>query len=164
VAYYVCSNFFVLDYFVRIYSLLRLLDDDHFVKAVTRLSLHSWVLNPFSYFGDDLGSRLISAKGSGGLILVWWLCNASLYGLGSEAALSLPGIALQGLFLGVGLATMLGINRVFFIVLERSKTIHDQLYKRLAATRLERSLLTIAGIGVGGAICYFTQLSGLLKA
>lgn len=161
VAFYLCINLVLLDHLWRVGDLINLTDEAHLSKMISRIALHPWTLNPFSYFGDAIPSRLHSAKGFGALIVVWWVANSSLYCL-SRNVMSPLGLLLQGTFLGIGLASMLAINRVFSIVLKRTEISDPMLHEKLKATRIERSLLTFAGIGLGGFFAFITQVAGRL--
>src|SRR5258708_2240833 len=56
VAFYLCVNLIALDHLWRIGDLLVLTDDSHLTRVVSRIALHPWTLNPFSYFGEAISS------------------------------------------------------------------------------------------------------------
>ena len=152
VIFYVFVNAKVLDLLLRIGDLMSLLDDEHLAEGLTRVAVHSFIANPFSYFGSSFFARAHSAKGFGLLIVVWWIANSSLFTLANGQTLSTQ--ALMGVFLAVGLGSMLAISRGYSIIIERVKSVDTQLYEILHATRVERSLLTFVGIIGGGFIAF----------
>ena len=155
---YIIVNLAVLDSLLRIGDLFQLVDSQNMPKAISRVALHPWTLNPFSYFGSGFVARFHSAKGFGALIVVWWVGNSSIYSF-TDAPNSLLALLLQGAFLVVGLSSMAAINRVYAIVLSRTKRHHSKIHDQLKATRAERNLCAFAGIGIGAAFAYATQFS-----
>jgi hypothetical protein len=51
--------------FWRVYSILSLLDSDHFLEGFTTLATHNWILNPFSFFGESVVARAHSVASYG---------------------------------------------------------------------------------------------------
>ncbi len=149
--FYIFINLFALEVFLRIGDMLKLSDSASFQVSLSRLMLHSWFANPFAYFGDSLPSKVYSAKGFGLLIVVWWTGNASLYTL-TDDLLSNLAISIQGLFLIVGLGSMLAIYRVDNIVLDRLKAIDPTVADQLQKAFTVRRLFSFLGIGLGGLI------------
>ena len=156
VLFYLVINLSVWDRFQRIGDLFDQLDGRNFKKGFTKLTLHSWIINPFSHFGNSTVSRINSAKGFGLLISVWWLCNSSLYAL-SDNYMNLIGLSLQGIFLLIGLASMRSIIRIEKGIEERLRSIDKTTYELLKSRKLERSIITFLGIALGGAIWSITQ-------
>jgi hypothetical protein len=148
---YVCANLFILIYFFRIGDILRRVDDEIFLVALTKLCAHKWAANPFAFFGVTPFAKIHGSCGFGLLIVVWWIGNASLYAL-SDHAFSRGGLLLQGLFLGIGLASMFAVQRVLPIVLKRLETVSPELLAEVKATMPYRAVLTFTGIGAGGLI------------
>lgn len=148
---YLIANMTLLILFLRVGDLLVLLDASHVVKGTTALATHSWVLNPFSFFGTSSVARFHSAEGYGLLIAMWWLCNASLSTLMDDKRNRAARLAL-GLFLAIGLGSMLAMNRVYGIVLEGLRTTAPTLYTAALSTSVERSVGNGLGIVVGGLI------------
>ena len=157
VAFYLVINMVILDRLLRIGDLLSLTRDAYLARQLTRIAVHPWLLSPFAYFGQNIVSRLHAAKGFGVLIVAWWLCNSSLYAL-SDNALTPVGVALQAIFLVIGLMSMGAINRTFAIVLLRTKVSYPELHAELRRTARERTALTVAGIVIGGVIAFVTQM------
>nr|VFK23175.1 MAG: hypothetical protein BECKMB1821G_GA0114241_100418 [Candidatus Kentron sp. MB]VFK28350.1 MAG: hypothetical protein BECKMB1821I_GA0114274_100617 [Candidatus Kentron sp. MB]VFK74214.1 MAG: hypothetical protein BECKMB1821H_GA0114242_100235 [Candidatus Kentron sp. MB] len=100
IIFYLTINLAVLDRLLRISDLVKLADDENFHDAFSRLALHPWMLNPFSYFGASMMARAHSAKGFGALIIIWWICNSSLYSLANNpiTQLVLSDSCFKGLF------------------------------------------------------------------
>lgn len=155
VGFYLIVNITVLERFLRLADLVALTDEANLKEAVSRLGVHPWVLNPFSYFGLGMLARTHSAKGLGSLIVVWWVCNSSLYSL-AHNVLTPVGILIHVTFLGAGVASIFSINRVFSVVLERTERLEPELYQSLRATKIERTVCAIAGIGLGALIAVLT--------
>ena len=124
-----------------------MIDDQTFPVAVTKLATHKWLANPFSFFGEAPLANIYASSGFGLLIILWWIGNASLYSL-SDDPFSLIGTFVQGVFLAIGLASMLAIQRVMPVVLRRIETLSPSLHAEVVATIPYRSAMTFAGIGV----------------
>ena len=150
-ALYLMGNMRILILFLRLGDLLALLDPTQVVKGVTTLATHSWVLNPFSYLGASWVARFHSAEGYGLLIATWWLCNASLSTLMDDKH-NRPARILLGLFLTIGLGSMLAMNRVNLVVLDSLRASAPALYAAASRTVTERLVGNTLGIVVGGLI------------
>lgn len=148
---YLIANMTILILFVRVGDLVGLLDPSHVVKGITTLATHSWVLNPFSYFGASGVARFHSADGYGLLIATWWLCNASLSTLMDDKR-SRAAQILLGLFVAIGLGSMLAMNRVYEAVLDCLRASAPTLYAAVSGTAIERGVGMGLGIVVGGLI------------
>lgn len=150
-ALYLIGNMTLLILFLRVGDLMLLLDPSHVVKGTTTLATHSWVLNPFSYFGSSGVARFHSSEGFGLLIATWWLCNASLSTLMDDKS-SRAAQVLLGLFLAIGLGSMLAMNRVYEVVLDSLRASAPALYAAATDTAIERVVGNGLGIVVGVAI------------
>jgi hypothetical protein len=148
---YLLANMAILILFLRIADLIVLLDATHLTKGVTTLETHSWVLNPFSYFGGSGIARLHSSEGYGLLIATWWLCNASLSTLMDDKRHRFAQLLL-GLFLLIGLGSMSAIQRVYGVVVERLHASEPELYRGVTDVITDRSIGAVLGIVVGGVI------------
>lgn len=157
-ALYLIANVAFLILVLRIGDLIALLDRNHTIEGITTLATHKWVLNPFSYFGKSGIARLHSGEGFGLLIATWWLCNGSLYTLMDEKK-NRRATVLLVLFLGIGLTSMLAIQRVYMILLECLKSTAPNLFAEMSATSFERTVATFLGIVVGSLI--FTAVNVL---
>jgi len=138
----------ILILFLRVGNLIQLLDQKNFLTGFTKLSAHPWVLNPFSYFGNSSVARLHSGEGYGLLIAIWWLCNTSLYTLMDDKKNRFAHILL-GLFLIIGLGSMVAIQHTNKMVLDKLNIAHPSLYNEFLATTMERTIATFLGIAVG---------------
>lgn len=134
--------------FLRLRHLLLLVDDKHFLEAFTTLSTYPWVLNPFSYYGSTSEAHILSSEGVGLLIVVWWLCNSSLYTLLEKQTNNT--IFLLILFLGIGLAALVTIEQTNILIANRMSRLDLQValdIRRLAPWRYAGNALGIlAGI------------------
>jgi hypothetical protein len=157
IVFYLFINLSVLEKLTRIGNLLRIINDDNLIKAISQISLYSFFANPFSYFGNSLSSRVTSSKGFGVLIVIWWVCNSSLYSL-SKNSMTFTGLLLQGMFLVIGIASMIMINMNSSFMLNRVKTINTEFYNELDKIEAERSIVTFICIGIGGVFAYITML------
>lgn len=153
---YLVGNMAILILFLRVGDLVALLDPGHVVKGVTELATHSWVLNPFSYFGTSGVARFHSAEGYGLLIATWWLCNASLSTLMDDKRNRAAHLLLS-LFLAIGLGSMLAMDRVYGIVLNALRAPAPALFTAVAHTVVERGIGNGLGIAVGGLIFVATN-------
>lgn len=95
------------------------------------------------------------------LIVAWWFANSSLFGLLDNAS-GLVATPLQGLFMAIGLGSMLAINRVYSITMSRAEAIAPDVYTKLKKTQVERSFATFAGIGIGGVVAVFVMVYRVL--
>lgn len=150
-ALYLIANMTILILFLRVGDLVLLLDPSHVVKGTTTLATHSWVLNPFSYFGGTAVARFHSPEGYGLLIATWWLCNASLSTMMDDKR-NRAAQLLLGLFLAIGLGSMLAMNRVYEVVLGSLRTSAPALYAAASGTAIDRGVGNGLGIVVGGLI------------
>jgi len=141
---YVAGSLVVLLLLWRIGSLLRMIGGDP--KAVTRLATHTWLLNPFSYFGPH---PFYNSLGYGCLIFLWWMCTASLSTL-TGGLLTKANIAQLIFFLSVGGLVVLAANRVGRIILcSKSPTISAAFYNSFAPLGHERVIAPIVGLVLG---------------
>jgi len=117
-AFYLFANLFILIQFLRIGDLVRSIERTNLQTALTKLVTHKWIANPFAFYGTLPSSMLHGSCGFGLLVVVWWIGNTSLYAL-ADTISSLSAILLQGLFLAIGLGSILAIRRVYSIIVER---------------------------------------------
>lgn len=153
---YLIANTAILILFLRVGDLVLLIKPSHSVKAATTLATQSWVLNPFGYFGGSAVARFHSAEGYGLLIAVWWLCNASLSTLMDDKRNRAAGLLL-GVFLAIGLGSMLAINRAYAVILGSLVTSAPALHAAVIETLPDRTVGTGMGILVGGLIFVATN-------
>lgn len=148
---FLVANMAVFILFLRIGSLLELLAPNYRIQGITALATDTWVLNPFSFFGTSAVARFHSGEGFGLLIVVWWLCNTALSTLMDDKS-NWRARFLLILFLGLGLASMLSIQRVYGISLNLLEEIDPQFYAAASRTISERIIGSYLGILVGGLI------------
>ncbi len=146
---YLMANTMILIYFLRIGDVVRLLEKDKIEEGVSKLATHSWLLNPFAFFGNGFVSEAHAAEGYGLLIAAWWLCHTSLFMLIEDKRLRVAQTLLY-FFLAVGIASMFAIYRVYGIVLSQLSAYNkDALYESIAGTATERFIGVFIGIIVG---------------
>jgi Na+/H+ antiporter NhaC len=63
----------------RLHEALRYIPDAQFKGAATQVVTHAWLLNPFSYFGDDLVQILFEVICCGLWSIIWWVGLLSIY-------------------------------------------------------------------------------------
>ena len=154
---YLILNLSILILFLRLGDLIGFLDDKHIVKGITQLATHRWILNPFAYFGNSTIAQVYSSEGFGLLIVVWWLCNASLSSLMDDKK-NWAANFLLGLFLMIGLASIWAIHRVFRIVLTSLGQSDIGLSGLVLETLDERTIGVILGIIVGVLIFFSVNM------
>jgi hypothetical protein len=148
-AVYLFANTLMIVLFLRVGDLLRLADEKTFPQAFTRLTTHTWIMNPYAYFGSVGVPRTYSCEGFGLLIVLWWFGNASLSTLIDGARQRRHAILISA-FLVLGFAGMLSIVRVFTIILERGSTsLPNDLCASFSSTLRLRSLSGLLGVGAG---------------
>ncbi len=114
-------------------------------------------MNPFAYFGGYGVTRLYNCEGFGLLIVMWWLCHASLTTL-VDGSLLRQHKTLIAVFLGVGLVAMLSVERVYDIILERgSRTLPKNLFESISSTAVERRFAIFLGIAAGALLFRILQ-------
>jgi hypothetical protein len=145
---YLVVNLAILIMFLRIGDLLWLADGGHIDEAVTRLAVHPWIMNPFSYFGTTFSAHSYAGEGLGLLIVTWWLCNSSLVTLVDEPQ-TRGYVILTTVFLLLGLGTMLSIERVYAIALNRLLQSGSHLHDYILRTAPERTFANFLSIAIG---------------
>ncbi|HEY4988174.1 MAG TPA: hypothetical protein VII09_00120 [Opitutaceae bacterium] len=143
---YLIANIVVLTLFLRIGDLFLLLDGPHTSAGFSMLATHTWILNPFSYFGRTLYARLLSAGGPGLLIFTWWLCTASLITLDDKR----HPFATKFIFGALNVLGFLSLSAILFDF----ETVAGQLeitdtIDRFRYTIIERMVGVLCGIGLG---------------
>lgn len=137
--------------FFRLGSVLGTLDNKSWNEGLSRLWIHAWIFNPFSFTGDSLLNRVVDSIGYGSLVLAWWFCLLSVSALADyedhprwfRFALVLPFAA--------GLVSMAAIQRIYGIVLLRTSTGGDPLARTFALSVSDRKIVVIA-CAIFGAI------------
>lgn len=155
---YLVGNCLILILLLRIGDLMRLLPREAVVEGFSTLSTHSWVLNPFSYFGPAMSSQLHATGGYGLLIVTWWLCNTALFTL-SDYERKRGARVLGVLFLLFGLTSMFAIHRVITIARVQLRVVAPDLESAFAATEMQRWAGAFLGILIG--ILLFTAAERL---
>lgn len=148
---YLIATMTVSILFFRIGNLVGLLDKEHFSEGVSVILAHEWILNPLSYFGTSTVGRLTSGEGLGLLVVVWWLCNASLYTLTDEKN-SRRGRVLLAIFLAVGTLAIGAIYRVHFTMRVQAVQFGDKIGNALQDTFSDRVLSFFVGSIAGVAL------------
>lgn len=158
VAVYLFANMIIIVLFLRLGDLFRLIDDRTFAQAVTRLTTHTWIMNPYGYFGGNYLTRTYSCEGFGLLIVLWWICHASLATLIDGRPTRVHRI-LIGVFLALGLSAMLAVQRVGWIVLSRApQLLPKSMTDSISSTLVERSVATYLAIGIGVLLFQATRI------
>ena len=161
IAAFLLANILVLNRIIRIGELLLVVAPATVHRAITKLALNSSIHNPFAFFGDSLLTRLHSSSGFGFLILIWWVCNSTVYALADDIYNPLA-LLLQGLFLALGLLSMGAINRVLRLMAKRLHEVGSDLYPSFEAMRSPRTFGSLVGIVGGGLIAFITQIARFL--
>lgn len=60
---YSLINLRVLDVLLRIGDLITMLEDDHFIDGISKMAVHSFIANPFSYFAMASWHAFTAARG-----------------------------------------------------------------------------------------------------
>jgi len=153
---FIVLNILVIDKLIRLRALVLLTPDAYVTKAVTRMATHPWAANPFAYFGAFGLSRYSANKGLSALILIWWVCNSSLFTL-TDDAMDPIGVLLQGAFLFLGISSIMLITKVYSAILSRAASIDQELFAALVATSFDRVLNMLLAFSIGGAFGIMTQ-------
>lgn len=148
-AIFIGVNFAALILFLRVADLLQLMTDDNAVTAITALGSHPWPFNPYAYFGDSAFSTAYSSVGYGCLIIIWWIGLSTLTLFQDPNANDIISRSVYGIFLVVGLLSMLAIQYVFLVVFRMLPALPPTLQSGIESTILPRTMATFAGIGVG---------------
>lgn len=157
-ALYLFANMVIVILFLRLSDLLMLIDDKGFAQAVTKLTSHTWIMNPYAYFGSTPSARSYSCEGFGILIVLWWICHASLSTL-ADGPQDRKQRILVGSFLLIGLGALYSVNRVFWIVLQRGRNLLPlQVFTSMRSTIPERGFAMFLGIGLGYFVFFVARL------
>lgn len=149
----------------RLHGLTLLMSPEYAVEGATKLTTHPWVLNPFCFTGSRY-SLLLSSVSLSILIVIWWLCNASLY-IFQDRKILLSWIPIAA-FLACGFVSLreiVHINRVVFETLNKSATLNQQAASDLqAAFKASQLALGLAGLlGAAAGWIISTLISNALK-
>jgi hypothetical protein len=130
---------------LRVRSVMSLLDDEHFLEGLTKLTANAWYLNPFSFFGN---SPLAYLHGTLSYFLFFTIVGLSAVPL---AALQLSAIRYRRtIFLlqaATGMAVAAAVWGVYSVVLGRLHGLNADLYSALASTFMGKNVcLTICPI------------------
>jgi hypothetical protein len=156
IAAFFLANVLALNRIARIGELLLAIAPATVDRAITRLALNSSIHNPFAFFGDSRFVRWHSSGGFGFLILIWWVCNSTIYALADDIK-SPAALFLQGLFLVIGLSALVTINKVIGLISQRLREVDSALYPSFEAMRLPRAVGCFLGIVGGFLIALLTQ-------
>ena len=154
---YLGITYIVWDRFHRLGSLLIALKDENFETGLSKVFIHTWILNPFSRIGTGLTSRIMNCKGFGSLSLIWWICNSSVYYLADDK-MNFIAIIIQFLFFTTGLATMSAYIRINNTIINRIERLNRKRYIEINEHRKERIALDIIGTILGIISCALTQI------
>lgn len=130
---YAFSSLGVVVFLLRIHELLRFTTGKNFNDAMVILFTHSWLLNPFAYFGGDILARIVSACGFALWIVIWQACMHSLIELRDEISdeeagkLNLP----LGIFITASGLTALTVIFIYITLVIRLFAIDTNLGKSL---------------------------------
>jgi hypothetical protein len=151
-------NIAAIFFFVRIADLLMIIESSSLSKALTIIGTHAWPFNPYAYFGNSLTSVVTSNCGYGALIAIWWLGLTALTLVQDDkAAIGFWIIVI--VFFAVGLISMGAIQLGFEIISVRLHELRDmELRNAIQSQAVPRTVLTLFGIGVGGAMFIISQL------
>jgi hypothetical protein len=146
---YLVANVAALTFFLRLGDLLRLVENEKFVEAFTRVAVHPWVLNPLSFFGsDERSTQIHSSCGWGLLVLTWWICNTSLATLMDDKR-SRVALALILAFVVVGIGSIVAILSAQQTIFTRLNDVAPQLREQVESARSLRRAGTFIGVAVG---------------
>jgi uncharacterized membrane protein YwzB len=137
--------------FLRIGDLLGLLGPEHLIEGLTVLFTHHWLLNPFTHFGDGRYARFQSATTEGTLIVVWWTLNASFHTL-TDKKRGRATLVVLFVFIAVGIATFISIERVHLIAIARAQECHMAIAADLMQAASDRSNVNLLALFLGGAV------------
>jgi hypothetical protein len=152
---YLAVNFALIILFVRLGELLLLLDNANFIDGLSKVTVHTWLLNPYSFFGYSIMSRSFSSLGYGLLIFCWWICYTSLFLL-RDGQETITTKTLPILFLVLGLLALIVIDRNYSIISLRLANVNPEFHNALIATRTERTIVGLVGIGLGVSFFIFS--------
>jgi len=80
--FFVVMNVVFYQYFRRVRLISRSSADDKKQEFLSALFFHPWILNPFGIYSDvDANKNILSGFHISFLVIIWWMCNMSLYAL-----------------------------------------------------------------------------------
>jgi hypothetical protein len=151
---YIFLNTAILILFLRLCFLVDLLGHGiESAKALDTIVTHSWILNPYSYFGKSLPAVLYASTTYGLLIVVWWFCFASLHALGDSPG-SYAQKLTEGIFLAIGVAAMGAMQWAGILMYLR---IDSDLrgYEGIHAVFVGKAIMSFVSIGLGAILFGF---------
>ena len=151
---YLFINTAIAFLFLRLVFLIELFKPgDGLQKALDTIATHSWILNPYSYFGDTLSALLYSSTTYGLLIIVWWFCFASLHALGNNPK-SLSQKTFEITFLLIGLASLLAMQWAGFLMYLKVDDGVD-VYHGINSIFIGKGIMSFVSIGIGVALFWW---------
>jgi hypothetical protein len=148
---YMFLNTAVLILFLRLALLIDLIPrGEEFRKALDTIATHSWILNPYSYFGASVPAILYSSTTYGLLIVVWWLCFASLHALGDSPK---PRVQrhTESAFLLIGLAAMGAMQWAGFVMYWKADA-GVRGYEGVNMVFVGKAIMSFVSIGLGAIL------------
>ena len=137
------TAFFVV--LVRLYGLIEALPDAQIPAAVTKILTHSWLFNPFAYFGDSPLYQFASLASLLALIAVWFLGPASLALPEAKRGRATGAAVFSVVFVALSISVLIVMQQVYFLLESRTAQVKPELSAALAA--LKESRLSVIGWG-----------------
>jgi hypothetical protein len=147
---FVLANLAIVIALLRMADLLKLLSDADFSDAVQKIMTHSFLFNPFSYFGTGLWTRVQSSIGYGLLIVCWWTCYTAIATLGNFS--SMPR-GLEVSFLGAGAVALTTVHRCLATIQGKLYKNDPQLAVGVIAMNRTRGICAVIG-ALGAELCF----------
>lgn len=148
---YIFLNAAILILFLRLALLVDLIPrGEEFRSALDTIATHSWILNPYSYFGASVPAILYASTTYGLLIVVWWLCFASLHALSDSPKPRVQQYT-ENAFLLIGLAAMGAMQWAGFSMYEKADA-GLRGYEGVHAVFVGKAIMSFVSIGLGGVL------------
>ena len=152
---YVLLNVAILILFLRLVFLIELIgDDQESYKAIESVFTHSWILNPYSYFGGSFPAVIYAATTYGLLIVVWWFCYASLHLLGGDHVVKYQKMT-EHLFLLIGLGSMGAMQWAGFKLYGKTGSSISG-YEGITSVFIGKIIMSFISIAIGGGLFALT--------
>ncbi len=139
---------------VRLYGLIEALPDAQILAAFTKIATHSWLFNPFAYFGDWWPYKFVSLASLLALVVAWFFGFASLSLPEAKRGRARAAAVFSTVFVALSVVNLIAVQQVYFLLEGRTALVKPEL--SAALTSLKESRLSV--IEWGGIVAFVASL------
>ena len=148
---------------IRLHGLLGMLPESQLPAAVTEIVTHSWLFNPFAYFGSAGLYKFTALASLAAFIVAWCLGFVALSLLGGKYPRA--HVILLIFHFALSLVTLAALQQVYFLMVEKTAQAAPELSATLASmsqTRLSW-LKWVGGLGLLAALAAVWRIERMEK-